>query len=72
MKLLDKHITYENDCRQMFLGQTIRSVIYGELKYSADEEGNNNNPEPYYVNITNKLYAMYHIYLSKYRRETLR
>lgn len=47
MKLLDKHITYENDCRQMFVGQTIRSVIYGELKYYADH-GVNNNPETYY------------------------
>jgi hypothetical protein len=48
MTLTDKHIAYENDCRQMFVGQTIRAVIYGELKYFADEEGNNVNPEPYY------------------------
>lgn len=48
MTLTDKHITYENDCREMFTGQTIRSVIYGELKYYADEDGNNINPEPYY------------------------
>ena len=32
----------------MFVGQIIRAVIYGELKYFADEEGNNINPEPYY------------------------
>lgn len=32
----------------MFVGQTIRAIIYGELKYFADEEGNNINPEPYY------------------------
>lgn len=32
----------------MFVGQIIRGVIYGELKYFADEEGNNINPEPYY------------------------
>ena len=32
----------------MFVGQTIRAVIYGELKYFADEDGNNINPEPYY------------------------
>ena len=32
----------------MFVGQTIRAVIYGELKYYADEDGNNINPEPYY------------------------
>lgn len=48
MTLTDKHINYENDCRQMFVGQTIRTVIYGELKYFTDEEGNNINPEPYY------------------------
>ena len=48
MTLTDKHIAYENDCRQMFVGQTIRAVIYGELKYFADEDGNNINPEPYY------------------------
>lgn len=32
----------------MFVGQIIRGVIYGELKYFADEDGNNINPEPYY------------------------
>lgn len=48
MTLTDKNITYENDCRQIFVGQTIRSVIYGEVKYFADENGNNINPEPYY------------------------
>jgi len=48
MTLTDKHITYENDCRQMFVGQTIRAVIYGELKYFADKDGININPEPYY------------------------
>ena len=48
MTLTGKHITYENDCRQMFVGQTICAVIYGELKYFADVNGNNINPEPYY------------------------
>ncbi|MBW8361456.1 MAG: hypothetical protein K0M56_04640 [Kaistella sp.] len=48
MTLTDEHITYENDCRQMFVGQIILGVIYGELKYYADEDGNNINPEPYY------------------------
>ncbi|MBD3750673.1 MAG: hypothetical protein IE931_14390 [Sphingobacteriales bacterium] len=48
MTLTDKHITYENDCRQMFVGQIILAVIYGELKYYADEDGNNINPKPYY------------------------
>lgn len=46
--LTDKHINYEINCRQMFVGQTIRGVIYGEVKYFADEDGNNLNPEPYY------------------------
>jgi hypothetical protein len=32
----------------MFVGQIIRAVIYGEVKYYADEDGNNINPEPYY------------------------
>jgi len=32
----------------MFVGQTIRAVIYGELKYFADENGNNINPEQFY------------------------
>lgn len=32
----------------MFVGQIIRAVIYGELKYVSDEEGNNINPEPCY------------------------
>lgn len=48
MTLTDKHITFENDCRQLFVGQTIRAVIYGELKYFANEQGNNINPEPNY------------------------
>ncbi|MCB9309559.1 MAG: hypothetical protein H6567_05820 [Lewinellaceae bacterium] len=48
MTLTDKHITYENDCRQMFVGQIIRAVIYGELKYFADEDGNNINPQQFY------------------------
>lgn len=32
----------------MFVGQTIRAIIYGELKYYADEDEQNINPEPYY------------------------
>lgn len=48
MEITDKHITYENECRQMFVGQAIRAVIYGELKYYADEDGNNISPEPCY------------------------
>jgi len=48
MTITNEHITYENDCRQMFVGQVIRAVIYGELKYYADEDGNNINPKPSY------------------------
>jgi len=48
MKLTDKHKNYETVCIQMFVGQTIRAIIYGELKYYPDEEGNNVNPEPFY------------------------
>jgi hypothetical protein len=48
MTVTNKHIIYENDCRRMFVGQTIRAVMYGELKYFLDEEGNNTNPAPYY------------------------
>src|SRR5690606_28106645 len=48
MTLTNKHIAYENDCRHMFVGQTICAVIYGEQKYFADEDGKNVNPEPYY------------------------
>ena len=46
MTLTDKHITYENDCRQMFVGKIIRAVIYGEIKYFTDKNGNNVNPKP--------------------------
>ena len=48
MTLTDKHIAYEKNCRQMFVGQIIRSVVYGELKYFMDENGNNVNPKPMY------------------------
>lgn len=48
MTITDEHIIYENNCRQMFVEQIIRAVIYGELKYYADEDGNNINPEPSY------------------------
>lgn len=44
---LTEHIAFENDIRQMFIGQTICSVIYGEVKY-YDENGDNINPKPCY------------------------
>ena len=48
MKFTDKHTDFEDTCRQMFVGQVIRKVIYGELKYFSNEAGENINPEPYY------------------------
>ena len=48
MNLTDQHINFETDCRQIFVGRTIHGVIYGEVKYYADENGQNINPEPYY------------------------
>lgn len=32
----------------MFVGQIIREIIYGELKYFLEEKGNNINPKPFY------------------------
>ncbi|MFY8036292.1 MAG: hypothetical protein ACOVMQ_03940 [Cyclobacteriaceae bacterium] len=48
MTLADQYINYENNCRQIFVGQAIRAVIYGEIKYFAGEDGNNINPKPCY------------------------
>lgn len=49
MTLTDKHIVYENDCRQMFIGETILGVIYGEINYyNLDEENIIISPEPFY------------------------
>ncbi|MFH6959989.1 hypothetical protein ACHRV1_21530 [Flavobacterium aquidurense] len=49
MTLSDKHIVYENDCRQMFIGETILGVIYGEINYyNLDEENIIISPEPFY------------------------
>ena len=47
MDLTEQHINFELDARLMFIGQTIRGVVYGELEY-IDEEGNNVDPEPYF------------------------
>ena len=46
--LTTKHIEFENDCRKMFVGQTIRGVIYGEVKYSTDEVITKSNIDSYY------------------------
>ena len=32
----------------MFVGQTIRGVIYGEVRYFSNEEANSISPKPYY------------------------
>ena len=48
MILSDRHFDFEINCRQIFVGQTIRGIIYGELKYFLNEEGQNINPRPYY------------------------
>ncbi|KFF04600.1 hypothetical protein [Flavobacterium reichenbachii] len=48
MTLTDKHIIYENDCRKMFVGQTILGIIYGEIKYYF-EDINYNDTEPSYL-----------------------
>lgn len=48
LKLKDKHILYEKNCKQIFVGQIIRSIIYSEVKYISEEDGSNVNPEPYY------------------------
>ena len=48
MKLTEEHLVFENNVRQIFIGQTICSVIYGELKFYADENGPDVNPQPSY------------------------
>ena len=48
MKLSPEQIRFEDKCRSIFLGQTIRVVLYGELKYFMDIDGKNINPIPSY------------------------
>ena len=48
MTLTEKHIAYANNCRSMFVGQTIRAVMYGEVKIFADAEGLDIKAEPHY------------------------
>lgn len=71
MTLTDKHITYENNCRKMFVGQTIRAVIYGELKYFADEDGNNIHPEPYYKTKYSDIDTLDHSIYFKTDKQTI-
>ncbi len=62
MTLTEKHITFENDCRKMFVGETIRAIIYGELKHFPEEE-NKISPEPNfrtkYIDIDSLDYSIY-------------
>jgi hypothetical protein len=38
MILSDEHIIYEIECRKIFVGETIRGVIYGEIKFYFEED----------------------------------
>lgn len=40
MILTEEHVAYENDCRNMFIGQTICGVIYGEINYCNFDDVN--------------------------------
>lgn len=40
MTLTDEHVAYENDCRKMFIGETICGVIYGEINYCNFDDVN--------------------------------
>lgn len=48
MNLTEKHIDYENTCRKMLVGKTISGVIYGEVKYTEDINGNSFKTKPNY------------------------
>ena len=48
MELTAEQIIYEQMCKDMFVGKTIRAVIYGEVKYDVDDDGNNITPQPSY------------------------
>jgi hypothetical protein len=71
MTITDKHIAYENDCRQIFIGQTIHAIIYGELKYTADEDGKNPNPEPHYKTKYPELDSLDHSIYFKTEKNTI-
>ncbi|HEX8015665.1 MAG TPA: hypothetical protein VF465_10575 [Flavobacterium sp.] len=48
MILSNKHIIYENECRKIFIGETIRGVIYGEIKFYFDENTEDVFTQPSY------------------------
>lgn len=48
MILSNKHIVYENECRKIFIGETIRGVIYGEIKFYFDENTEDVFAQPSY------------------------
>ena len=46
MNLTDIHINFENESRQLFVGETILSVTYGEVKYFSEEFENLDELKP--------------------------
>ena len=48
MNLTDIHINFENESRQLFVGETILSVTYGEVKYFSEEFENLDELKPFY------------------------
>ena|SRR6218665_2684838 len=47
MILTDEHLIYQDNCRKMFVGETIRGIVYGEISY-AFEESDDQVLEPSY------------------------
>lgn len=70
MTLTEQHIVYENDCRQMFVGETILGVIYGEINYyNLDEENIIISPEPFYKTKYSDIDSLdYSIYFKTYNK----
>ena len=55
----------------MFVGQTIRAIIYGELKYFTDEDGNNINPKPFYKTKYSDIDSLDHSIYFKTDKKTI-
>ncbi|TDO71189.1 hypothetical protein EV143_10944 [Flavobacterium chryseum] len=70
MTLTDKHIGFENDCRQIFIGETILEVIYGEIKYYF-EDSENIDPEPSYSTIYPDIDTLDHSIYFKTNNKTI-
>ncbi|MEY5048405.1 MAG: hypothetical protein RLZZ175_1764 [Bacteroidota bacterium] len=72
MKLTDLHSKFEINCRQMFLGNIITGVIYGELKYFKEEdEGGNATPEPCFKTIYQDIDSLDHSIYLKTNNKTI-